>query len=245
MPRFKLTIEYDGTDFAGWQVQDNGPSIQAEMMTAVHAFSGEKPIVRGAGRTDAGVHALGQVAHIDLTGQHDTGTIRDAINHHLKPLPITVLACEQVSDDFDARFSATKRHYVYRIINRRAPLTLMRERVWLVARPLDAKAMHEAAQLLKGHHDFTTFRSTHCQSKSPEKSIDDIEILHCSSEIIMKISARSFMHNQVRSIMGSLKLVGEGKWRVEDLADALKAKDRTRCGTVAPACGLYLYKVEY
>ena len=245
MPRYKLTIEYDGTDFAGWQVQENGPSIQAELMAAIEAFSGETVSVHGAGRTDAGVHAIGQVAHIDLQAGREPGTIRDAINQHLKPLPIAVTNCEVADDDFDARFSTTKRHYIYRLINRRAPLTLMLNRAWLVCRPLDAEAMHQAAQSLVGHHDFTTFRSVHCQAKSPEKTIDEIEILKRSSDITMKICARSFMHNQVRSIMGSLKLVGEGKWSTGDLVAALEARNRTRCGTVAPACGLYLAQVDY
>jgi len=245
MPRFKLTIEYDGTDYVGWQVQNNGPTIQAELMRAIKAFSGEDVYARGSGRTDAGVHALGQVVHFDLETECEPNRICDALNQHMKPQPIAVLDCVRVDDEFDARFSATRRHYVYRLINRRAPLTLMTDRAWHVGRPLDIDAMKDAAAELVGHHDFTTFRSSRCQSKSPLKTIDDIQLLKCSSEIIMNISARSFMHNQVRSIMGSLKLVGDGKWQKSDLLEALAAKDRKRCGTVAPACGLYLYKVDY
>jgi len=245
MSRFKLTIEYDGTNFVGWQVQDNGPTIQAELLRAIKAFSGEDVTLRGSGRTDAGVHALGQVVHFDLETECGTRRICDAINQHMKPLPIAVLDCVPVEDTFDARFSATRRHYLYRIINRRAPLTLMTNRAWHVGRPLDVEAMQDAAKLLVGHHDFTTFRSSRCQSKSPLKTIDAIEIVNTSNEIIMNISARSFMHNQVRSIMGSLKLIGDGKWQEADLIAALEAKDRKRCGTVAPACGLYLMRVDY
>ena len=234
MPRYKLTIEYDGTDFVGWQVQDNGPSVQAEIERAIKRFTGEDVKVICSGRTDAGVHALGQVIHIDLKTSREPGIITDALNQHLKPKPIAVLDCEAVDDHFNARFSATKRHYVYRIINRRAPLTVMRDRCWHVVHDLDAKTMHDTAQSLVGHHDLTTFRSVRCQAKSPMKTIDEIEIIKCSSEVIMKISARSFMHNQVRSIIGSLKLVGCGKWSPDDLVKALEAKDRAYCGTVAP-----------
>lgn len=245
MPRYKITIEYDGTGFVGWQKQDNGPSIQSELIRSIKAFCGEEVDLRGAGRTDAGVHALGQVAHFDLNDNRDPGTIRDAVNQHLKPLPIAVLECAQSSADFDARFSARQRHYIYRIINRRAPLTLDLNRAWCVNRPLDVDEMHRAAQSLVGHHDFTTFRSAHCQAKSPLKTIERIELTRSGTRIIMEISARSFMHNQVRSIMGSLKLVGEGKWTSADLVKALKAKDRAMCGPLAPPHGLYLARVDY
>ena len=245
MPRYKLTIEYDGTDYSGWQVQNNGPSIQAELMKAVKAFSGEDVKVLGSGRTDAGVHALGQVAHVDLAREQPTDRIRDALNQHLKPNPISLLKVEQVDDQFDARFSAKKRTYFYRIINRQSPLALMRDRSWLVPRHLDIDIMNEGANILQGHHDFTTFRSSRCQSKSPLKTVDEIGLIRNGEEIIMTISARSFMHNQVRSMIGSLKLVGDGKWTLDELAAALEAKDRKRCGTVAPAGGLFLHKIEY
>ncbi len=245
MPRYKLTIEYEGTDFVGWQKQENGPSIQEELTRAIQAFCGEERDVYGSGRTDAGVHATGQVAHVDLERGHAAGTIRDAVNQHLKPLPIAVLECAETDRDFDARFSARQRHYLYRIINRRAPLTLDRNRAWLVNRPLDVGNMHEVAQFLAGHHDFTTFRSVHCQAKSPLKTIDRIELTGSGDEIEMRVSARSFMHNQVRSIMGSLKLVGEGKWSGNDLINALEARDRAMCGPLAPAHGLYLIRVDY
>jgi tRNA pseudouridine38-40 synthase len=245
MPRYKLTLEYDGTPYVGWQAQDNGASIQSALTDAVAAFAGERATVYGAGRTDAGVHALGQVAHVDLTKQWDTDTVRDAINFHLRPQPIAVLTAEQVADDFEARFSAIKRHYLYRIVNRRADLTLEANRVWRVPRPLDAAAMHEAAQSLIGRHDFTTFRAAECQAKSPVKTLDRLAVLRDGEEIRIETSARSFLHHQVRSMVGSLIHVGEGKWSVGDLEAALAARDRARCGQVAPPHGLYLVRVEY
>jgi tRNA pseudouridine38-40 synthase len=245
MPRYKLTIEYDGTPFVGWQVQDNGPSVQGHITDAVHAFSGERAVVRGAGRTDAGVHALGQVAHFDLTNSWDTDTVRDAINAHLRPQPITVLSAEQVADDFDARFSAVRRRYVYRIINRRADLTLERDRAWRVARELDASIMHEAAQRLVGKHDFTTFRAAECQAHSPVKTLDTLDVERRGEELRIAATARSFLHHQVRSMVGSLVRVGEGGWSADDLASALAARSRAACGPVAPSHGLYLVAVEY
>ena len=245
MPRYKLTIEYDGTPFVGWQAQDNGPSVQSALADAIAAFCGERAAVQGAGRTDAGVHALGQVAHVDLAKQWDNDRVRDAINFHLRPQPVAVLAAEQAAADFDARFSATRRHYLYRIVNRRADLTLDRNRVWRVPRPLDASAMHDAAQRLVGRHDFTTFRSSECQAKSPVKTLDRLDVLRAGEEIRIEASARSFLHHQVRSLVGSLVHVGEGKWSADDLAAALAARDRTRCGQVAPPHGLYLVRVEY
>jgi tRNA pseudouridine38-40 synthase len=245
MPRYKLTIEYDGTPFVGWQVQDNGPSIAGAIGQAFNKFAGEMPKISGAGRTDAGVHALGQVAHVDLVKELEADTIRDALNAHLRPQPIAILEVEQVATDFDARFSARARHYRYRIVNRRADLALERERVWRIARPLDARAMHDAAQLLVGHHDFTTFRSSECQAKSPIKTLDRLEVTRDGEEIRCEVFARSFLHNQVRSMVGSLVQVGEGKWTANDLASALAARDRTACGPVAPPCGLYLVRVEY
>jgi len=245
MPRFKLTIEYDGTSYVGWQIQDNGPSIQGALTEAVFAFAGERVAVQGAGRTDAGVHALGQVAHVDLTRDWDIDNVRDAMNFHLRPQPIAVLKAEKVADDFDARFSATKRHYLYRIVNRRADLTLDQNRAWRVPRPLDAAAMHAAAQRLIGKHDFTTFRSTECQAVSPVKTLDRLDVARDGDEVRVTASARSFLQHQVRSIVGSLVHVGEGKWREADLVAALEARDRTACGQVAPPHGLYLVRVEY
>jgi tRNA pseudouridine38-40 synthase len=245
MPRYKLTLEYDGTPFVGWQVQENGPSVAGTLDEAILRFAGERPNVSGAGRTDTGVHALGQVAHIDLEKEWDTDTVRDALNAHLRPHPIAVVSAERVADDFHARFSATKRHYRYRIVNRRADLALDHERAWRIGKPLDASAMHEAAQKLLGHHDFTTFRSAECQAKSPQKTLDRFDVAREGENIRIEASARSFLHHQVRSMVGSLALVGEGRWSVEDLAKALAVKNRSACGPVAPAHGLYLVRVDY
>ena len=245
MTRYKVTVEYDGGPFVGWQMQANGPSVQAALVEAIWRFSGERADVRGAGRTDAGVHARGQVAHFDLAKAMRPDQIRDAINHHLKPAPIEALDCQPVAAEFDARFSATWRDYEYLIVNRRAPLTLDAGRAWRVPVPLDAEAMHDAAQVLVGTHDFTTFRSAHCQARSPVKTLDRLEVSRDGERIVIRASARSFMHNQVRSMAGSLKLVGEGKWSADDLRAALEARDRGACGPVAPACGLYLVGVGY
>jgi tRNA pseudouridine38-40 synthase len=245
MPRYKLIIEYDGTPFVGWQAQDNGASVQGVLSDAIAAFAGERVAVSGAGRTDAGVHALGQVAHVDLTKAWDTDTVRDAVNFHLRPQSVAVLSAEQVASDFDARFSARQRHYLYRIANRRADLTLDQNRVWRVPRPLDAAAMHEAAQLLIGRHDFTTFRAAECQAKSPVKTLDWLDVTRDGDDVRITASARSFLHHQVRSMVGSLVHVGDGKWRADDLANALAACDRSACGQVAPPHGLYLVRVEY
>jgi len=245
MPRYKLLIEYDGTPFVGWQVQDNGLSVQAVLTAAVAAFCGESVHVQGAGRTDAGVHALGQVAHIDLTKTWEVDTIRDAINAHLRPHPVAVLGTEHVAEDFDARFSARKRHYVYRISNRRPDLTLEAGRAWRVPRQLDVSDMQAAAQRLVGHHDFTTFRAAECQAKSPLKTLDRLDVERDRDEVRIHASARSFLHHQVRSMVGSLVQVGEGRWSVDDLAHALAARDRKACGPVAPPDGLYLVRVDY
>jgi len=245
MPRYKLTLEYDGTPFVGWQMQETGASVQGRLAEAIKSFSGEDAVPRGAGRTDAGVHALGQVAHFDLTKERPTDTVRDALNAVLRPDPISVLACETTAADFDARFSAKARHYLYRIVDRRSPLALERKRAWGVFRPLDAKAMDEAARALIGHNDFTTFRSTECQADSPMKTLDTLAVSRHGKIIRVEVSARSFLHNQMRSMVGSLKLVGEGKWTARDLEAALAAKDRARCGPVAPAHGLYLVRVDY
>jgi len=245
MPRYKLTLEYDGTPFVGWQRQDGPMSVQGRLAQAIKDFSGEDAMPGGAGRTDAGVHAIGQVAHVDLERDWAPAKIRDAINAQLRPEPISVLVCEQVPDGFDARFSATARHYLYRVVDRRSPLALERGRAWGVFKPLDAKAMHDAAQGLIGHHDFTTFRSTECQAASPEKTLDRLEVSRHGEIVRIEASARSFLHNQVRSMVGSLKLVGEGRWTSGDLKKALEAKDRAACGPVAPPQGLYLVKVDY
>jgi tRNA pseudouridine38-40 synthase len=245
MPRYKLLIEYDGRPFVGWQVQGNGVSVQGVLAAAVASFCGESVHVQGAGRTDAGVHALGQVAHIDLAKPWDADTIRDAINAHLRPHPVVVLAAEPVADDFDARFSARQRHYVYRIINRRPDLTLDAGRAWRAPRPLDASAMHKAAQCLVGRHDFTTFRAAECQAKSPVKTLDRLDVERDREELRVLASARSFLHTQVRSMVGSLVQVGEGRWSPEDLVRALAARNRNACGPVAPPDGLYLVRVDY
>ena len=245
MPRYKLLIEYDGAPFVGWQVQHNGVSIQGVLTAAVAAFSGESVHVQGAGRTDAGVHALGQVAHVDLAKPWDTDTIRDAINAHLRPHPVAVLTAEHVADDFDARFSARHRHYLYRIINRRADLTLEAGRALRAPRPLDIAAMHTAAQRLVGPHDFTTFRAAECQAKSPVKTLDRLDVERDRDEVRIHASARSFLHHQVRSMVGSLVQVGEGRWSADDIARALAARDRSACGPVAPPDGLYLVRVDY
>jgi tRNA pseudouridine38-40 synthase len=245
MPRYKLTLEYDGAPFSGWQIQADLLTVQGALTTAVEALSGEKVSVQGAGRTDAGVHARGQVAHFDLSREWDTDTVRDALNAHLRPHPIAVLDAERVSGDFNARGSAVKRHYVYRIVNRRPDLTLDLGHAWRVPRPLDTAAMHAAAQRLVGKHDFTTFRSTECQAKSPLKTLDRLDVERRGDVVEVFASARSFLHNQVRSMVGSLVAVGEGKWSADDLKRALEARDRTACGPVAPPDGLYLMKVDY
>ena len=245
MPRYKLTIEYDGGPFVGWQRQENGRSVQQAIEEAIAAFSGETVGLRGAGRTDSGVHALGQVAHVDLAKDWDDDTVRDATNAKLKPEPVAILSAERVADDFDARFSAVKRHYVYRILNRRAQPAVDAGRVWWVTAPLDADAMHAAAQALVGNHDFTTFRSSECQAKSPVKTLDRLDVSRAGAEVVVRASARSFLHNQVRSMVGALKKVGDGKWRVAAVGEALEAKDRARSGPVAPPEGLYLVRVDY
>jgi len=245
MPRYKLTVEYDGRPFAGWQIQADQLTVQGLLTSAVEALSGDKTLVQGAGRTDAGVHARAQIAHVDLSRDWDTDTIRDALNAHLRPHPIAILAAERAADDFNARTSAIRRHYLYRIINRRADLTLEAGRAWRVPRPLDAAAMHKAAQRLIGKHDFTTFRSTECQAKSPVKTLDILKVERSGEDVYVTAVARSFLHNQVRSMVGSLVPVGEGKWSADDLTKALDARDRAACGTVAPPDGLYLIKVEY
>ena len=245
MPRYRLTIEYDGTPFVGWQRQDNGPSVQGALEEAIFKLCGETVTVTGAGRTDAGVHAYAQAAHFDLVKEFAPDKIRDALNHFLRPAPAAVLDVAVADAEFHARFSAKARHYLYRIVCRRAPLALERGHAWHVVHDLDAEAMHFAAQSLVGRHDFTTFRASECQAKSPVKTLDKLTVRRAADEICVEASARSFLHNQVRSMVGSLKLVGEGKWHPREMGKALAACDRSRCGPVAPPDGLYLVKVDY
>ncbi len=245
MPRYKLTIEYDGTPFAGWQWQNDAPTVQRVLTEAIGRCCNHAVKVAGAGRTDAGVHALGQVAHVALEKDWRPDKLRDAVNAHLRPHPVAVLVAEKVDDDFDARFSAKKRHYLYRISNRRANLALDIGHVWRLPRPLDSDAMHDAAQRLVGKFDFTTFRDTECQAKSPEKTLDQLDVIRDGDAVHIVTSARSFLHSQVRSMVGSLVWVGEGRWSADDLQRALDAKTRAACGPVAPPDGLYLVRVDY
>lgn len=245
MPRYKLTIEYDGTPFSGWQRQTARPSVQQALEEAIAAMSGEVVTTQAAGRTDAGVHGLGQVAHFDLSREWDPFRIREALNYHLRPQPVAVLSAEAVGDDFEARFSAKSRHYEYRILTRRAPPVIERNHVWHIPKSLDAEAMDYAAGLILGTHDFTTFRSSECQAKSPLRTLDAFAVRGEPDHIVVTASARSFLHHQVRSMVGSLRLVGEGKWTPADFRAALDAKDRRRCGAMAPSDGLYLTRVDY
>jgi tRNA pseudouridine38-40 synthase len=245
MPRYKLTLEYDGAPFVGWQRQANGLSVQEALEGALLALCGEAVAAHGAGRTDAGVHASGQVVHIDLARSWDGWRLREAINAHLAPNPVAVVAAEEAAASFDARHSASMRHYLYRIVNRRAPLTFERGRAWHVKRKLDAAAMNEAAKTLIGRHDFSTFRDSQCQAASPVRTLTSLDVVRAGDLIEMRVSALSFLHRQVRSMVGSLEYVGAGYWRAEELKAALEAADRSRCGQVAPACGLYLARVDY
>ena len=245
MPRYKLTLEYDGAPFVGWQRQANGLSVQEALEGALLALCGEAVAAHGAGRTDAGVHAIGQVVHVDLAKDWDGRRLREAINAHLAPNPIAALLVEAVDDSFDARHSARMRHYLYRIVNRRAPLTFERGRAWHVKRKLDASAMGEAAKALIGRHDFSTFRDSQCQAASPVRTLTSLDVERWDDLIELKVSALSFLHRQVRSMVGSLEHVGAGYWSAADLKGALEAADRGRCGQVAPACGLYLARVDY
>ena len=245
MPRYKITIEYDGTDYAGWQQQKDAPSIQEELQKAAFKFLAEDVLVTGAGRTDAGVHALGQVAHFDTTKTLEPFKLCQAFNAHLRPQPISVLDAEIVSDDFHARFSAKKRFYVYKILNRRSRPALYVNRMWWVHQPLDVEKMQDAAQVLIGKHDFSTFRAAACQAKSPIKTLDEIRIERYGEFVFFYVSARSFLHHQVRNIVGTLKLVGEGVWTKQNVIDALEAKDRKAGGPTAAAEGLYFEKVIY
>lgn len=245
MPRYMLILEFDGGPFVGWQRQENGASVQGALEEAVYRFCGERVTAHSAGRTDAGVHALAMPAHFDIEKDTDAHTVREAINHYLKPAPIAALSAELVNGDFHTRFSATRRHYRYRIVNRRAPLTLDAGRAWRLAPPLDAGAMHEAAQVLIGKHDFTTFRASTCQAATPVKTLSSISAARQGEDIFVETSARSFLHHQVRSMVGSLVEVGFGRWSAADFADAFQACDRQRCGQVAPAEGLYFLRADY
>jgi len=243
--RYKLTLEYDGTPFVGWQRQDNGPSVQAEVEAAVAAFCEVHINVYGAGRTDAGVHAMAQVAHCDIQRETDADTVRDALNHYLRKVPISILNAEPVGDDFHARFSAVRRQYLYRILNQRPPPALERNKVWWMPTTLDADAMHTAAQELVGHHDFSSFRASPCQAKSPVKTLDRLDVERDGAEIRITAVARSFLHHQVRNMVGTLSWVGSDKWTASDVGAALAACDRSAAGPTAPAEGLYLVGVDY
>lgn len=245
MTRFKLTLEYDGGGFVGWQRQANGPSVQQALEDAVFAFCGERVNAHAAGRTDAGVHALGQCVHLDLARGASAERVREAVNFHLKPAPVAVVAAAIVDGDFHARFSAVRRRYLYRIVNRRAPLALARGRAWQVRPPLDAAAMEDAARLLVGRHDFTSFRSVHCQAPSPVRTLEVLMVERDGETIAIAATARSFLHHQVRNMVGTLKLVGEGKWVSSDVLAALAARDRAAAGPTAPPEGLYLIGVDY
>jgi len=243
--RYRLVIEYDGGPFVGWQRQDNGPSVQGVIEDAVYRFCGERVTLFAAGRTDAGVHALGQVAHCDLAKATTPDKLRDAVNAHLRPAPVSILKAELAAPEFHARFDAIKRAYRYVILDRRAPPAVMRGRVWHVRRELDAHAMQDAAQHLVGRHDFTTFRAAECQAASPVRTLDLLQVRRDGETIVIEAEARSFLHHQIRSITGSLKLVGDRKWQSERMAQILAARDRSACGPVAPPDGLYLTRVEY
>lgn len=250
MPRYRLTLEYDGSAFNGYQAQDGLPTVQGAVEAAILAFCGQSIRLQAAGRTDTGVHATGQVVHADLEKDWPPATVMNALNAHMVEAPVSVLACElggldDRGDDWHARFSARERRYLYRILNRAAPPALERGRVWHVKKPLDVDAMHAAAQVLVGHHDFTTFRDVSCQAKSPEKTLDQAQVSRVGEEVHLTFAARSFLHRQVRSMTGTLTEVGAGRWTADDVRAALHARDRAACGPVAPACGLYLTGVGY
>lgn len=245
MTRFALTIEFDGGPFFGLQRQDNGPSVQAAIEEAAFAVTGERAVLHSAGRTDSGVHALAMRSHLDIAKPFDPFRLMEALNAKLRPQPVAVTHCEVKPDDWHARFSCIGRSYLYRIRNRRAPLTLEKGRAWHVARPLDADAMHDAAQALVGIHDFTTFRSVHCQSASSLKSLDRLDVSRDGDAVLVRAAARSFLHHQVRSMVGTLALVGQGQWTAQDVADALAARDRAALGLNAPPEGLYFVAARY
>lgn len=245
MTRFRLTVEYDGRPFMGWQRQPHGPSVQAAIEEAARTITGEDVTLHAAGRTDAGVHAEAMAAHLDVAKALTPFRLMEGLNAKLRPDPVAILDCVEVAEDWHARFSCIGRRYTYRIVNRRAPLALNQGRAWRVKQPLDAEAMHAAAQLLVGHHDFTTFRSIHCQSASPVKTLDSLDVRRFGEEIEINASARSFLHHQVRSMVGCLMMVGRGQWSAADLKAALEAKDRAALGFNAPPDGLYFVKARY
>ena len=245
MTRFALTVEYDGRPFMGWQRQTHGPSVQAAIETAAHAITGETIAVHAAGRTDAGVHATGMRAHLDITRDIAPFRLMEALNAKLRPNPVAILTCEAVADDWHARFSCVARHYAYRIVTRRAPLTFEAGLAWRIPQELDVTAMAEGARRLIGRHDFTTFRSAHCQADSPIRTLDRLEVSASGDRIVVSASARSFLHHQVRSMVGCLALVGQGKWSADDMTDALEARDRTALGFNAPSDGLYFLRADY
>jgi len=245
MTRFRLTVEFNGRPFMGWQRQAHGPSVQQAIEEAVAAVTGEQVVSHAAGRTDAGVHALAMSAHVDVEKAITPFRLMEGVNALVRPNPIAIIGCEMVPDDWHARFSCVGREYLYRIINRRAPLTLELGRAWRIARSLDAEAMHDAAQLLVGHHDFTTFRSAHCQAESPVKTLDRLNVRREGDQLLVEAAARSFLHHQVRSMVGCLAMVGQGQWSAGDLKAALEAKDRAALGLNAPPDGLYFVKANY
>ena len=244
--RYKIIIEYDGTPFVGWQKQENGRSIQESIESVIKKIFEEEVVIFGAGRTDAGVHAIGQTAHFDIKKKSfDTYVIKNALNDHLRPLPISILHVKEVDENFHARFDAIQRKYLYRIINRKSPLTIEKGRAWQVHKSLSVEPMKKCIPLIEGKHDFTTFRSSHCQSESPIKTIDEVKITQSDENIYFGISAKSFLHHQVRSLVGSLKMVGDGSWSIHDFENALKSKNRSQCGALAPSEGLYFMEVKY
>ncbi|WP_160007026.1 tRNA pseudouridine(38-40) synthase TruA [Rhizobium sp. 18055] len=247
MHRYRMIVEYDGSQYVGWQRQDNGPSVQGAIETAILSVSGETVAIRGAGRTDSGVHAMGQVVHADLAKEWSPFKLQNALNAHLRLAGerVAILDVQSTSEFFDARFSALRRHYLYRIITRRAPLALEAGKAWWVAKALDHEAMHAAAQMLVGRHDFTTFRSAHCQANSPIRTLDRLDVTRTGDLIEIRATAQSFLHNQIRSFAGTLKLAGEGRWTPDDVRSALDARDRKACGPVAPPDGLYFMQVDY
>ena len=245
MTRFALTVEYDGRPFMGWQRQSHGATVQQAIETAAHAITGETVSVHAAGRTDAGVHATGMRAHLEIARDIAPFRLMEALNAKLRPNPVAILACEAVTDDWHARFSCIARHYAYRIVTRRAPLTFEAGLAWRVPQPLDVAAMADGAAQLVGRHDFTTFRSAHCQADSPVRTLDRLEVSASADRIVVSASARSFLHHQVRSMVGCLALVGQGKWTPDDVSDALEARDRTALGFNAPPDGLYFLRADY
>ena len=245
MTRWRLTIEYDGGPFMGWQRQDNGPSVQGQVEAAIQRMTGEQAIVHGAGRTDSGVHALAMSAHVDIARPLTGHRLRDGLNALVRPDPIAILAAEEVADDWHARFSCIGRQYEYRILNRRAPPAIRRGHVWHIPAPLDVEAMAAGAAMLVGRHDFTTFRSVQCQSNSPVKTLDRLDVVRDGDEVRIEAAARSFLHHQVRSMVGCLAMVGRGQWTPDDIKTALEARDRAALGLNAPPDGLYFVKAVY